>query len=288
MRRLMSLLVLGLAVGPAVAQDGNRPFAAFELAGPAELNDPHDLAIGPDGRLYVADKFASRIAVLDAETLEVVEVIADGRLSAVRDISFGPNGRVAVSVTGAGQVLVFDSFDTTEPQPSQTLAASRTEGVLAHSNGKIYTMSGGALVAFSNGALVSTAGRHLGAHDVAEDRDGNVWVADMGNRRLVKYSSDLVQLQVVDHPRFGFIGPRYMDFDEFGRIIVADQDAHRVLMIDPDGPDGGSLLGVLGNGLPGIGPGRFDDPEGIAVHDGRYYISDSNNNRIVRYAVVTN
>ncbi len=157
MRRLMSLLVLGLAVGPAVAQDGNRPFAAFELAGPAELNDPHDLAIGSDGRLYVADKFASRIAVLDAETLEVVEVIADGRLSAVRDISFGPNGRVAVSVTGAGQVLVFDSFDTTEPQPSQTLAASRTEGVLAHSNGKIYTMSGGALVAFSNGALVSTA-----------------------------------------------------------------------------------------------------------------------------------
>ena len=79
-----------------------------------------------------------------------------------------------------------------------------------------------------------------------------------------------------------------MDFDEFGRIIVADQDAHRVLMIDPDGPDGGSLLGVLGNGLPGIGPGRFDDPEGIAVRDGRYYISDSDNNRIVRYAVVTN
>ena len=59
-------------------------------------------------------------------------------------------------------------------------------------------------------------------------------------------------------------------------------------MIDPDGPDGGSLLGVLGDGSPGKGPNSFDDPEGVAVDGGRFYISDSDNNRIVRYIIVTN
>ena len=51
---------------------------------------------------------------------------------------------------------------------------------------------------------------------------------------------------------------------------------------------GGSLIGVIGDGIPGEGPGRFDDPEGVAVHDGRYFISDSDNNRVVRYIVVLN
>ena len=112
---------------------------------------------------------------------------------------------------------------------------------------------------------------HFGAHDVEEAPDGGVWVADNFNRRLVKYSPDLEKLKTIDDPKFGFVGPRYLDVDSFGRLIVADQDAHRILMIDPDGPDGGTLLGVLGDGVPGIGPNKFDDPEGVYVDGSRYY-----------------
>jgi sugar lactone lactonase YvrE len=75
---------------------------------------------------------------------------------------------------------------------------------------------------------------------------------------------------------------------EFGHLVVADQDAHRIVLIDPDAPDGGSLLGVLGDGTPGMGPNRFDDPEGVAVDGNRFFFSDSDNNRIVRYSVVLN
>jgi hypothetical protein len=59
-------------------------------------------------------------------------------------------------------------------------------------------------------------------------------------------------------------------------------------MIDPDGPDGGTLIGVIGDGRPGEGPNQFDDPEGITVRGNQFYISDSDNNRVVRYVVVTN
>ena len=54
---------------PALAQDTPGPFARFELASEPVLADPHDLAIGPDGRLYVADKFGARIAVFEPEPL---------------------------------------------------------------------------------------------------------------------------------------------------------------------------------------------------------------------------
>ena len=47
------------------------------------------------------------------------------------------------------------------------------------------------------------------------------------------------------------------------------------------------VLGVIGDGKPGLGPNRFDDPEGVAVHGTTYYFSDSDNNRVVRYVVVT-
>ena len=128
---------------------------------------------------------------------------------------------------------------------------------------------------------------HLGrAYDVAEALDGSIWVADNANRRLVRYSADLERLQIIDDRKFGFIGPRYLDVTELGHLVVADQDAHRVLLIDPDGPGGGTLLGVIGDGLPGLGPGKFDDPEGVVVDGSRFFFSDSDNNRIVRYSVV--
>jgi len=113
----------------------------------------------------------------------------------------------------------------------------------------------------------------------------SAWVADNAQRRLVRYSQDLEVMQVIDGPEFGFLGPRYLGDDEFGRLVFGDQDAHRILRIDPMDE---SLVGVLGDGTPGEGPDRFDDPEGVVVDGNRYFISDSDNNRIVRYVVVIN
>ncbi|MEX3007673.1 NHL repeat-containing protein [Hoeflea sp. TYP-13] len=290
MRWFLSLMFAAATGSIALADDGPRPFASFDLAGPSVLNDPHDLAIGPDGRLYVADKFGSRIAVLDADSLELVEVIAAGRLPGVHDVSFGSDGRAAVAVTGLGAVMVFDRLEGSDPKPSAILAAPRTEGAVIHTNGTIYAMASGTgtLVAYKDGTAVAAVQGLFGAHDVAEDRDGNLWVADNFSRRLVKFAPDLTLLQTLDDPKFGFAGPRYLDVDPFGRLVVADQDAHRVLLIDPDGPNGGSLLGVLGSGLPGKGPNLFDDPEGVAIDGNNYYIADSDNNRIVRYTIVVN
>ncbi len=274
----------------AIAQETVGPFASFDLASEPIFGDPHDLAIGPDGRLYVADKLNGRIAVLDAETLELLESFGDGALPAVRDVSFGPNGGVALAVSGLSAVALYDSVDALGAAPETGVRAPGTEGALYHSSGRIYAMASaiGALAMFENLEFVNGVEGHLGAHDVAEGLDGSIWVADNRLRRLVRYSPDLERLQVLDAPKFGFLGPRYLDVTVSGLLVVADQDAHRVLLIDPEGPDGGTLIGVIGDGSPGMGPNKFDDPEGVVADGNRYYISDSDNNRIVRYSVVLN
>lgn len=285
--RLMAPLVF--MAFPALAQDAPGPFASFDLASEAVLADPHDLAIGPDGRLYVADKFGARIAVFDPDTLELVEMLGQGFLPGAHDISFGPDGSVAVAVTGAGAVAIYEDIPALSEPPDVGVTAARTEGALLHSNGDLYAMASGIgiLARYRDLKFIGGVDGHFGAHDVAEAPDGTIWVADNAARRLVQYTPDLERLKVIDHPKFAFQGPRYLDVTTFGHLVVADQDAHRILLIDPSGEDG-QLLGVLGDGLPGLGPNKFDDPEGVAVDGNRFFFSDSDNNRIVRYVIVLN
>ena len=250
---IRTLTALILLAAPAVAQsDLPGPFASFDLASEPFLGDPHDLAVGPDGRLYVADKLNARIAVLDAETLEFIEELGAGYLPGVRDISFDPSGSVAVAVTGASAVAVYESLAALNAPPDIGVHAPNTEGALYHSSGRLFAMASGigTLAAFADLEIVAGIDGLFGAHDVAEARDGTIWVADTRLRRIVRYSQDLEIRQVLDADRFGFVGPRYLDVTETGLLVVADQDAHRILLIDPEGPNGGTLLGVLGDGTP--------------------------------------
>ncbi len=60
-----------------------------------------------------------------------------------------------------------------------------------------------------------------------------------------------------------------------GKIYIADTDAHRVVVLDPDGKT------VLSWGTKGDKPGQFKSPAGISVDEqGRVYVSDTGNHRI--------
>jgi DNA-binding beta-propeller fold protein YncE len=292
-RASFAIVAMLCTMSPVSAQDNGQdgkpatfPFATFDKASDAVLSDPHDLVIGPDNRLYVADKFANRIAILDRDTLEVIGSFGDGEISSPHDVDFDAAGRAIVADTGNSRVAIYELSSGAARLTGSIIGVARTEGAVAHPNGRIYaTASGsGTITAFENGASVASAGGLFGAHDIAVDSTGNLWVADTGNQRIVKYSPDLEVLAILDGPQYGWSGPRYLDVDASDRIIVADQDAHRIVMIDSDG----ALVGVLGNGMPGEGPNRFDDPEGVAISGSTYFFSDSDNNRIVRYRVVMN
>lgn len=281
------MFMIGIFGAPAIAQDV-APFAAYHSASKAELSDPHDLAFGPDGNLYVADKFANRVAILDPRSLEIIGSIGEGELAGAHDVSFAPDGRLYVSATGISAVVVYDLSGETPVRDAVLGPFSRTEGVLAHSNGQLYVMASGSgeLAAVQDNAkVVGVATGLFGAHDVAEAPDGTIWVADNNQRRLVQYTPELDKIRVMDDAKYGFVGPRYLDFDPSGMLVVADQDAHRVLKINPIT---GAILGIIGSGSPGLGPNLLDDPEGVAIRGSEYYFADSDNNRIVKYIVALN
>jgi sugar lactone lactonase YvrE len=161
----------------------------------------------------------------------------------------------------------------------------RPEGVAAHPNGRIYATGAwsGTIVAFANGQPVASAGGLSAPHDIAVDAAGDLWVADAGNDRLVRFSPELEVLAILDGPEYGWSGPRYLDIDPAGNLVVADKYSHRIKKLTAEG----RMTGGIGAGA-GLGPNRFRTPEGVAISGTTLFFSDSGNDRVVRYRIVTN
>ena len=90
-------------------------------------------------------------------------------------------------------------------------------------------------------------------------------------------------LQIIDElsgPPYRFDGVRYQDIRPDGTLIAADKNTHSIKVIAQDG----TLLQVLGTeGIPGFGPGVFTTPEGVELLGDIVWLSDSGNDRVVKY-----
>ncbi|MDW8129357.1 MAG: hypothetical protein RMI94_02335 [Bryobacterales bacterium] len=145
---------------------------------------------------------------------------------------------------------------------------------------------------------------------LAVDADGNLWVADSGNNRVLRFPRPnfdepqvLPQANLVLGQADFFVTPRSTDptrrtmampcglaFTPEGHLLVADAAHHRVLLFrKPEGGDfanGMDASAVIGqpdftSAAPGTAENRFNNPRGIAVDtSGRLYVADLGNNRI--------
>lgn len=282
-----AIVVFGIAtllILPLRAEEP-APFASFDRASPPVLANPHDLALGPDGKLHVSDVGNGRIAVLDPHTLALEGEIGAGALSQPHDVAFDANGRLLVADTGNDRIAWFEDGRLISILGE---SLSRPEGVAVHPDGRIIATGAGndMLAAFAPDGteLARYAGPLSRPHDVAVAPDGRIWVADSGNDRVLVLDGDLELLATLDAPEYGWAGPRYLDFDADGNAVVADKDSHRIKRIDRATY---RMTGSIGAGA-GRGPGFFRTPEGVEIEGGVYWFSDSGNNRIVRYRVLTN
>jgi len=89
------------------------------------------------------------------------------------------------------------------------------------------------------------SGPRLGTHiDLALSGDGELWVADPDHHRLLRYSPATHRLEVfpVARDRTRPFFPSGIAIDTSGRVIVANQDGHELLLFDRTG----RLLGAIG------------------------------------------
>ena len=148
-------------------------------AAAAQFDHPSDVAVGPDGALYVADEGNNRI-----------RRIFNGRVTTIAgtgEAGYSGNGRSAllaeldepsdVAVDGEGAVYIVDRANH----------AVRRIG----SDGIITTLAGNGSPGFGGDGGVATGAKLRSPRDVAvRESDGSVFVADGGNHRVRRIDPD--------------------------------------------------------------------------------------------------
>lgn len=117
-----------------------------------------------------------------------------------------------------------------------------------------------------------------------------VYVADSGNSRVTQIVLDPKTLKPVGAPRFNtglqLQWPQGVATDPTGkRVYVADNQNHRVVVLDA-----ATMMSTAVVGVQGTGPGQFNAPYDVAVDRGtpqRLYVADNLNGRVNVFDAVT-
>ena len=221
--------------------------ALFDSAGKmtaaeAKFDRPKGLALGPDGRVFVADAGGSLIQILDARGKFLSSFgnrgSEPGKLKNPEGIAVGADGRVYVDDTGNNRVEVFT-----------------VDGILL--------------------AVIGSAGKGAGQFKsptkLAVDPSGYVYVLDSGNGRVEKF--DPSARFVREMPARGD------DFavDDYGFIYAIDADAGKVYEED----SAGNVLGPFGSKGKGAGQYKRLTSVAVAP-DGSLVVLDAGNGRVDR------
>jgi len=292
LKKITSLSLMGVALyllspGPVTAE---QMVLKYLGASSTNLDNPHDLKLTPDGKhLFVADVGNNRVAVLNPDTLEFITSFGEGHQSGTHDIDFDRNGRAYIADTHNNRIAIYE-IRTKAGTPSAKLVGEigerirGPEGVLVHPNGRLYVAGAWSnnVVAYESQKVVGELKGLSSPHDLELASDGNIWLADAGNDRMLLLSPDLKILRELSGPPYDFNGVRYQDIMPDGTIIAADKNNHAIKIIGP----AGQMRAVLGEeNKPGKGPGRFKTPEGVEIDRKTIWLSDSGNNRVVKYAI---
>ncbi len=259
-----------------------------EAASEGFLCGPRGLSVGPDGHIYIADRWNQRIRGIDPLTGSIRTVAGNGArayggdngpateayLGNPSDVSVDSRGRVVIADTRHGHVRRVDEdgiirvvagttfqWDKGDGGPALGACMVSVESVAHGPNDDIYF------------------GDSIGRIRRIDDKTGIITtVAGLG---MTGYSGDggpAVQARIGS--------PSAICLDSDGGLYFADTSYHVIRKIDSRG----IISTIAGSGQSGTSPDgthaqevRLDSPQGIAVSGtGGIYIADSRNNRVRR------
>ena len=228
-------------------------FAIGAQAPLGQFNEPHDVAVAPDGTVYVADPSNRRIQHFNATGAFLESWGHLGRGDGEFDWAAG------VAVAPDGTVYVVDS-----------------------GNHCIQHFSATGQFLGKWGSYGSSDGRFQFPFGVAVAADSTVYVAEGGNHRIQRFSATGQFLG-----KWGTYGTSDGQFDEpygiavapNGTVYVADRYNHRIQRFSATG----QFLGKWGS--YGSSDGQFKEPLGVAVApNGTVYVADRYNHLVQRFS----
>jgi sugar lactone lactonase YvrE len=239
-----------------------------------EFSEPLGVAVGPNGHIYISDRFNHRVQVFNSNGGFITKWGKNGGAGGYFNFGWLPGefiipsqiaidayGKVYVADAGNARIQVFDA-----------------NGVFIKTFGSF---------GIGNGQLISPIG-------VAVDIFGNIFVSDYGNNRIQKFDANGNYLLQWGSKGLGdgqFREPMELAVDAVGNVYVADRANGRVQKFTNQGvflAKWGTNHGVPNSDVLlnwGKGNGEFFLPNGIRVAGPYVYVSDSSNNRMQKFTL---
>ena len=284
-------------------------------AQPGQFQNPRDIALAPDGTLYVADTFNNRIQHLaaDGTVLQVWGSFADiskgqapgGTFYEPWGIAVGPDGSVYVADTWNHRIQKFTAdgkfvnmwgyFGQAETPfaiwgPRDIAINSKGQIFITDTGNKrivVYDQDGNSITQF--GSIGLQPGQFDEPVGLAIDQNDAVYIADTWNQRIQVMVPDSsgTYLPLINWEVYGWYGQSldnkpFLAVDNNGNLYTTDPDGNRVLRFTTTG----TFVNYFGD--YGTGTNGFNLPTGIITDSkGGVWVADSGNNRIMHFTMPT-
>jgi uncharacterized protein (TIGR03663 family) len=243
--------------------------------GTTQLVQPRGVVVDQQGNTYVSDTDNDRILVFgpDGAVARTIGSFGsgEGQFNEPRGLALDTEGNIYVADTWNARIVKLDS-----------------EGNFLTAWGEGQQNQNGQLATITDRTEAGNQANPMGFYgprSVAVDAQGNVYIADTGNRRIVVTNSE-GEFQY----QWGYEGetpglfeePSALALDTQGNLYVADVWNSRVQVFAP-GPDGRMNTTPTATwNVPGWQPNSYDDPYIAANDAGQVFVSVPSRNQVIQ------
>ncbi len=246
----------------------------------ARFNGMHNLAVGNDDSLYIADTWNHCVRRIDAAT-GVVSTFA------------GTGGKPGFAGDGgpATDALFHDIMCVSFDPAGNTLyladIGNRRVRRIDLASGTVTTVAGNGEKGVPVNGEPAAESPLVDPRAVAADAAGNVYILERGGHALRVVSPEGTIRTVAGSGKKGYrdgtgtealmSGPKHLCLDGDGTVIIADEENACIRRFDPTS---GALTTILGRGH-GTPERKLHRPHGVTLHGEKLYIVDSGHARIL-------
>lgn len=280
---------------PAATLSGGATWVASYKGGKDGLQAPFDVAIAPDGDIFVSELGASRFTILNPDgsfkatwgtkgsgngqfTFGYGGIAFDA--AGVRYVLDAGNFRVQKFTADGAFVQAWGSFGGADGHFADPLAITVTsDGRVAviddqRDDVQVFDSNGRSVLKLGGHGVCSPELNSTGL--IGNDGDGNVWIGDWGNNHVKRFDAKGNVTAVFGQPGDApgqLNQPNDVTVDAKGNVFVSDTGNGRIQVFAPDG----SLVAVIGG--PGEGDDQFKNVIALALDGkGNLYATDIDKN----------
>ena len=254
----------------------------------AGVGGPFGVVVGPDDAIYVCETTTHVIRRIDPKTGVATTVVGTGKLG-----NSGDGAPATEALTNEPYEIRFDAAGNLYFVDMKAAVVRRVDRV----SGVISTVAGSGQPGFSGDGGPATKARLSQPHSIVLDKD-RLYICDIGNHRVrqVDLASGIISTfagtgekkptpdgaKIAGTP---LNGPRALDFDQAGNLVLALREGNAVYRIDLKGETFTHLAGIGKQGYAGDGgpaaKATLAGPKGVALGpDGDLYLADTESHTI--------